>query len=159
MHYKEKYNFVPLWVYMKLFSFGLVKDIYNVLKDEEKEEIKNKIVNDKTISIKNFYTMMNLLVDTRNDCGHDEIVFNHIHKRIRIGITRFHEPFNNSYLGKSDTLAKLISIKYFLTKEKFNELIDKITILISDFVKDSSICWEELLNEMHLPNNYEELKW
>lgn len=159
LHYKEEYSFVPLWVYMKLFSFGLVKDIYNILKDEEKEEIKNKIATDKTVSIKHFYTMMNLLVDTRNDCGHDEIVFNHIHKRIRIGKTKFHEPFNSDYLGKSDTLAKLISIKYFLTREKFNELIDKITKLINGFVKVSNIKIEELLSEMHLPNNYEELKW
>lgn len=126
---------------------------------KEKEEIKNKIATDKTVSIKHFYTMMNLLVDTRNDCGHDEIVFNHIHKRIRIGKTKFHEPFNSDYLGKSDTLAKLISIKYFLTREKFNELIDKITKLINDFVKVSNIKMEELLSEMHLPNNYEELKW
>lgn len=159
LHYEQEYGFVPLWVYMKLFTFGLVKEIYNILKDDDKQIIKDNISNDKSISIKNLFTMIHLLVDTRNDCGHDEIVYNHIHRRIKISRTIYHKPFNNPYQGKGDMLAKLISIKYFLSKDKYNEFIDKFTNLIDEFIKTSNISKDDLLREMHLSNNYEDLKW
>jgi abortive infection bacteriophage resistance protein len=159
LHYAQEYGFVPLWVYMKLFSFGLVKEMYNILKDEDKRTIKNNISNDANISIKNIFTMIHLLVDTRNDCGHDEIVFNHIHRRLKISKTDYHKLFDNPYQGKGDMLAKLISIKCFLSKEKFNSFMDKFILLINDFIKDGNILRDELLAEMHLPNNYESLKW
>ena len=159
LHYEQEHGFVPLWVHMKLFSFGLVKDIYNVLKDEDKEVIKNILATDSSINIRYFYTIINLLVDTRNDCGHDEIVFNHIHRRIRLYRTKYHTPFKNSYQGKGDMLAKLIAIKYFLSREKYNEFIDKFSKLINDFTKNNNITKTDLLNEMKLPVNYENLKW
>ena len=103
--------------------------------------------------------MLHLLVDTRNDCGHDEIVFNHIHRRIKISKTPYHKIFNNPYQGTSDILAKLISIKCFLFKDKYNEFIDKFTKLLDDYINNSTVGKDGLLREMHLPSNYEELKW
>ena len=107
LHYEQKHGFVPLWIYMKVFSFGLVKEIYNILKDEDKLLIKNTVSSDPNISIKSFFTMLHLLVDTRNDCGHDEIVFNHIHRRIKISKTPYHKIFTNPYQGTSDILWRL----------------------------------------------------
>ena len=56
-------------------------------------------------------------------------------------------------------LAKLISIKFFVSQDKYNEFVDKFTKLIDDFIEESNISREELLSEMHLPSNYKDLKW
>lgn len=160
-YYKKTYNFIPLWVVSKVLSFGLLKEIYAIMKDDDKKAINDEISNFDDMRIKSLFNSMQLLVDYRNKTAHDEIVYNSKHRKIILSKLKEHKKFilkNNE--GLNDLLGVLISIKNILPKGKFNLLIKDIDKLIKEFIKDNDIIkLEDLLKEMNLPNNYLDLKW
>lgn len=160
-YYKDNYNFIPLWVMTKLLSFGLIKEIYSVLKDDDKVAIKNEISNFDDVKIKGLFTSMQLLVDMRNKTAHDEIVYNGHHRKIILSKTKEHNKYNLiNNEGLNDLLGVLISMKNIQVKENFNKLIDDINDLINNYIKNNNIVLKkELLKEMSLPNNFLDLKW
>lgn len=55
--------------------------------------------------------------------------------------------------------AILISIKFFSSKDKFNNLIDNLSNLINKYDEEiGSLNRNQLLSIMHLPENFEKLK-
>lgn len=160
-YYKDNYNFIPLWVMTKVLSFGLIKELYSILKDDDKIAIKDEISNFDDVKIKGLFTSMQLLVDMRNKTAHDEIVYSGRHRKIILSKIKEHKKYdliNNE--GLNDLLGVLISIKNIQVKEKFNKLIDDINELIDSYIKNNNIISkEELLKEMSLPNNFLDLKW
>ena len=160
-YYKDTYNFIPLWVMTKVLSFGLIKELYSILKDDDKVAIKNEISNFDDVKIKGLFTSMQLLVDMRNKTTHDEIVYSGSHRKIILSKTKEHKKYNLvNNEGLNDLLGVLISMKNIQVKENFNKLIDGINDLIDDYVKNNNIISEEeLLKEMSLPSNFSDLKW
>jgi len=160
-YYKDTYNFIPLWVMTKVLSFGLIKELYSILKDDDKVAIKDEISNFDDVKIKGLFTSMQLLVDMRNKTAHDEIVYSGRHRKIILSKTKEHKKYdlvNNE--GLNDLLGVLISMKNIQVKENFNKLIDDINDLIDGYIKNNNIISkEELLKEMSLPNNFSDLKW
>jgi len=160
-YYKSNYGFIPFWVVSKIMSFGLLRELYSIMKDDDKYAIKNEISKFTDVKIKNIFTFMQLFVDMRNRTAHDEIVFNEKHKRILLPKLKEHDKFkltNNN--GLNDLLGLLIIMKNILNKDKYNIMINKIDELINNYCKENSIITKDvLLNEMHLPINYMDLKW
>lgn len=160
-YYKDTYNFIPLWVMTKVLSFGLIKELYSILKDDDKVAIKDEISNFDDVKIKGLFTSMQLLVDMRNKTAHDEIVYSGRHRKIILSKTKEHKKYdlvNNE--GLNDLLGVLISMKNIQVKENFNKLIDDINDLIDSYIKNNNIISkEELLKEMSLPSNFSDLKW
>ena len=160
-YYKDTYNFIPLWVITKVLSFGLIKELYSILKDDDKVAIKNEISNFDDIKIKGLFTSMQLIVDMRNKTAHDEIVYSGRHRKIISSKTKEHNKYNLvNNDGLNDLLGVLISMKNIQVKEKFNKLIDDISDLIDSYIKNNNVVSkEELLKEMSLPDNFYALKW
>lgn len=160
-YYKDTYNFIPLWVMTKVLSFGLIKELYSILKDDDKVAIKDEISNFDDVKIKGLFTSMQLLVDMRNKTAHDEIVYSGHHRKIILSKTKEHKKYNLvNNKGLNDLLGVLISMKNIQVKKSFNKLIDDINDLIDDYVKNNNIISkEELLKEMSLPSNFYDLKW
>lgn len=160
-YYKNTYNFIPFWVITKVLSFGLIKELYSILKDTDKIAIKNEISNFDDIKIKGLSTSMQLLVDMRNKTAHDDIVYNVHHRKIILPKLEEHNKYNlTNNQGLNDLLGVLISIKNIQVKEKFNKLIDDINDLIDCYIKNNNVVSkEELLKEMHLPSDFFNLKW
>lgn len=160
-YYKDNYNFIPLWVMTKVLSFGLIKELYSILKDDDKVAIKDEISNFDGVKIKGLFTSMQLLVDMRNKTAHNEIVYSGHHRKIILSKTKEHNKYdlvNNE--GLNDLLGVLISMKNIQVKENFNKLIDDINDLIDSYIKNNNIISKkELLKEMSLPNNFSDLKW
>ncbi len=109
--------------------------------------------------------MISLLVDVRNMCAHDEILINFEHKRIDIfmpELNYFNLKVNkkgNIIQGRKDLFTVLISIKYLTNKTTYNRFMQNLEIRISKFLsKTGCISKEQLLDYMHLPINYYELK-
>lgn len=146
---------------MKVLSFGLIKELYSILKDEDKIVIKDEISNFHDIKIKGLFTSMQLLVDLRNKTAHDEIVYNVRHKRIILSKVEEHNKYKlDNKEGLNDLLGVLISIKNIQVKESFNKLIDDINDLVDNYIKKNNIISkEELLKEMSLPSDFWNLKW
>lgn len=165
MFYKNNHKFVPLWVYMKVLSFGTVRDMFYVSKTNDKDYMKNKLT-DENISSSEIANILRLLVRVRNICCHDDILISFVDDKLGIKDTKYHKKFNllkntkgNIIQGKKDLFGILISIKLLLDKEKFDILINNLSLLITQYDKQiGSLNRKQLLAIMHLPNNFEKLK-
>jgi len=166
-YYKNKYNYIPLWVLTKALTMGAIRDLYNIMKPDDQDRIA-QIILERDIKKRRVATLKNIiaiLVDVRNMCAHDEMLINFEHKRIDIQLPELKNfdlktnSKGNIIQGRKDLFAVLISIKYLTNRTTYNLFIQNIESKISKFVsKTNCVSYDELLDYMHLPNNYYELK-
>ena len=156
-HYITKYHYVPLWILVKVLSFGLINELYGILKEEDKNEIAS-IYN---ISSDDFKIYLQLLSNYRNLCAHEDIVFEHRTQNY-INDTIYHSKLNlrqnefGEYIqGKKDLFAVIIMLKRLLQKDRFAECMLEIDTILNRFDNNvETIKNDKLLNKMGFPKNY-----
>lgn len=159
LHYIKNYGYVPMWVLVKVLSFGIVCELYSVLKKEDQIEIAS-VFNVSTEYLEDF---LPILANFRNLCAHEDIMFDHKTEKV-IPDTEYHEKLNifkmdDEYIyGKNDIFAVIIMLKYLLRKEDFRIMLKEI-----DYEKElldsriDSIPIEKILDRMGIPKNYLDL--
>lgn len=159
MHYMNNYGYIPLWVLVKLLSFGVICELYFILKPDDQVAIAD-MFNVDTDYLENF---LPILSNYRNLCAHEDIVYEHRTEK-SIYNTPYHEELgiprmDDEYIyGKNDTFAVLIIMKYLLRKDDFRGLLKEIEYEIErlDGIIDS-IPIEKILDRMGFPANYMDL--
>ena len=159
LHYIKNYGYVPMWVLVKVLSFGIVCELYSILKPEDQVNIAD-IFNVTTEHLESF---LPILSNYRNLCAHEDIVYEH---RTEKGIidTIYHEELNipkmdDEYIyGKNDIFAVLIMFKFLLREDDFRLMMKEIENEIEklDGIVNS-IPIEKILDRMGIPNNYMDL--
>ncbi len=159
MHYISKYGYIPLWILVKVLSFGLINELYGILKEEDKREIAD-IYNLDPETLKIYLSM---LANYRNLCAHEDIVYEH-KTQVAIPDTKYHELLNIPIIeeeykyGKRDIFAIVIIFKIMLSKSKFDDFMDEVNGVIEVFNKNVGIINKDMLLErMGFPSNYEEI--
>ena len=159
MHYVNSYGYIPLWVLVKVLSFGIVCELYTILKKEDKLEIAD-IFGTTPGELEDFLI---ILSNYRNLCAHEDIVFEHKTER-RIPDTVFHEKLNidkmdGEYIyGKNDLFAVIIIMKELLTNDAFRLMLKEVEYEIEKLDgRIDSIPIEKILDRMGFPTNYIEL--
>lgn len=159
LHYSNNYGYIPMWVLVKVLSFGIVCELYQVLKTEDKVEIAS-VFNVSTEYLEDF---LPILANYRNLCAHEDIMFDHRTERV-IPDTEYHRSLNifkmdGEYIyGKNDIFAVIIILKYLLRKDDFRLMLKEI-----DYEKElldsriDSIPIEKILDRMGIPENYLDL--
>ena len=160
-HYISNYGYIPMWVGVKVLSFGIISEMFSILKQEDKKKI-TEIYN---IEIDDFEIYLPILANYRNLCAHEDILFNHYTQRM-IPDSKYHNLLNidktdGEYIyGKNDIFALIIILKYLLTKDDFkmmmNEIIYEIDILNS---RIKSIEISKILDVMGFPKNFKEIMY
>lgn len=157
LHYINNYGYIPLWVLVKVLSFGLINELYGILKSEDQSEIAN-IYN---LNIEDMQIYLALLANYRNLCAHEDIVYNHKTQRYLNG-TVYHEKLgikSNEYAeyekGRNDIFALVVILKQLLDNDKFARMMNEINNKLQDFNwQVKSIENEKLLDYMGFPYNY-----
>lgn len=159
MHYISNYGYIPLWVLVKVLSFGIVCELYSILKPEDQISVAD-IFEVNTDYMESF---LPILSNYRNLCAHEDIVYEH---RTEKGIinTPYHErlgipKMDDEYIyGKNDIFAVLIILKYLLREDDFRMMMKEIEYEIEklDGIVNS-IPIEKILDRMGIPNNYMDL--
>lgn len=159
LHYLQKYGYVPLWIAVKVLSFGIVSELYQILKPEDQVSIAKDFHVDK----EQLLVYFPILANFRNLCAHEDILFDHKAQR-DIEDTKYHElleipKVNDEYIyGKRDLFAVVIILKQLLRKEDFflfmSEFEYEIQIL-ADRLKVISV--DKVLDRMGFPINYGEM--
>lgn len=157
LHYINNYGYIPLWVLVKLLSFGLTNELYGILKPEDKKEIADIY----KIDVDDMEVYLSLLANYRNLCAHEDIVFDHRTQKY-INKTRYHDElyiekdeFGEYKKGKNDIFALIIILKQMLTKDEFMHLMDEINLKVQDLVwQIKSIKIDKIYNTMGFPENY-----
>ncbi len=159
LHYMSKYGYVPLWILVKVLSFGLINELYGILKEEDKKEIAD-IYNLDPETLKVY---LSLLANYRNLCAHEDIVYEH-RTQVSIPDTKYHSDLkipkvDNEYIyGKNDIFAIVIIFKVMLSNTKFSDFMGEVNRAIKVFDKNIGIIENNvLLERMGFPSNYEEI--
>ena len=159
-HYVNNYGYIPLWVLVKVLSFGIVGELYSILKKEDQMSIAD-IYGLDVDTLANYLT---ILSNYRNLCAHEDIVFcnktqreledNVYHKLLNIPI------MDDEYIyGKNDLFALIIVLKRMLKDEEFSNFIEEIKHNIENLeVNLHSIKIDKVLDGMGFPKNYYDLK-
>ena len=127
MHYISNYGYIPLWVLVKVLSFGIVCELYSILKPEDQISVAD-IFEVNTDYMESF---LPILSNYRNLCAHEDIVYEHITEKGIIN-TPYHErlgipKMDDEYIyGKNDIFAVLIILKYLLREDDFRMMMKEI---------------------------------
>ena len=159
LHYLSNYGYVPLWILVKLLSFGMIDELYSILKIEDKLSIAQYY----NLDVETLETYIALLSNYRNLCAHEDIVYEHRTQR-HIPDTRYHfslsiPTMNDEYIyGKNDIFAVVIMLKTMLNENDFIDFINEISYDLSILDgKVDSIAQEKILDKMGFPKNWEEI--
>ena len=158
-HYLNTYKYIPLWVLIRILSFGKVSKFYSFMKQKEQNNISRKFnIQNETLKV----YLMNL-GNVRNICAHDEKLYDVILKN-RINITNYHRKLglvrknNKSAVATRDLFSIVIILKSLLEKEDFDkfysEVIENIKILEKRL---TTISISKVLYKMGFPKNYKKL--
>lgn len=159
MHYASNYGYIPLWILVKVLSFGIVSEMYSILKLEDQKDI-CKIYN---IDVDSFTTYLPILANYRNLCAHEDILFENKTQKA-INDTIYHKLLkikkeNDEYVyGKTDLFALLIVIKQMIQKDEYKNMTIEIENAIQTLNYNlRTIKIEKVLDRMGFPLNWKDL--
>lgn len=159
LHYVSNYGYIPLWILVKVLSFGIVSEMYSVLKVEDQKEIAGIY----GIDYQNLLVYLPILSNYRNLCAHEDILYENKTKK-EIDDTIFHKLLNiekvdNVYkYGKNDIFALVIIMKELLQKEEFKSMMFEIENAISTLDYNlKTISIEVILDRMGFPPNWKQI--
>lgn len=159
LHYLSNYGYIPLWILVKVLSFGIVSELYTILKEEDQLAISSFYgIDPPTLSI-----YLSVLSNYRNLCAHEDILYDHITQR-NIPDNKYHfqldiKKSDDEYIyGKNDLYSVVIILKIMLTDKEFHNLINEISYEI-DFLegKIKVLKSEQLLNKIGFPKNWRDI--
>ena len=156
MHYLKNYGFIPLWILVKVLSFGMVCELFSILKEEDKIEIASVF----QVTPEDLESFLPILSNYRNLCAHEDIVFDHKTER-SIPDTEYHKKLNifkmdDEYIyGKNDLFAVIIIFKIMLEDDEFRLMIKEFEYEFEKLDgRVDSIPVEKILDTMGIPKNY-----
>lgn len=159
LHYLSNYGYVPLWILVKLLSFGMINELYSILKPDDKLAIAEYY----NLDVETLGIYITLLSNYRNLCAHEDIVYDHRTQK-EIPDTRYHRELNipmmnDEYVyGKNDIYAVVIMLKQMLTESDFTDFINEVSYDLSLLDGRVSVIPQvKILDRMGFPANWEEI--
>lgn len=158
-HYVSHYGYIPLWILVKVLSFGVVSEMVSILKPEDQKDISNIY----GIETDDFISYLPILANYRNLCAHEDILYENRTQK-EISDTIYHKILNipraeEGYIyGKNDLFALIIIMKQMLLKEEFKNMTFELDNIVQTLNYNlTSIKIDKVLNQMGFPLNWEEL--
>ena len=159
LHYLTNYGYVPMWILVKVLSFGIISELYMILKYEDKKEIANYYkMSEEELSI-----FLPIMSNFRNLCAHEDMLYNYKTQR-SIPNNKYHEMLNipkaeEEYIyGKNDLFSLILMFKYMLRDDDFKLLIYEVGYELDMLAgKIKVIDIDKILDEIGFPNNWREI--
>jgi len=158
-HYQSNYGYIPLWVVVKVLSFGIVGELYTILKNQDQESIA-EIFN---IDIESLLIYLPIIANYRNLCAHEDMCYDHRTQK-EIPLTKYHELLNipktnGEYIyGINDLFALILILKRLLRDDDFHIMLNEISYEI-DYLTGRlhTINIDKILDKMGFPKNYKDI--
>ena len=159
LHYLNNYGYIPMWIMVKVLSFGIISELYDILKPEDQLRIADIY----GLKIETLEIYLGLLANFRNLCAHEDILYDHKTQRaipndkIHAILNIEQDDFGYIY-GKDDLFALIIIMKYMLTEDEFKDLINEISYEIDILDgKVDVIPLKYILNRIGFPDNWKDI--
>ena len=160
LHYLSHYGYVPMWILVKVLSFGIIAELFSILKYEDQKSIADIYKMD----VQDLSTYLYLLASFRNLCAHEDILYNHRTQKV-IPDSKYHSILNidkieNEYAyGKNDLFAVVIMMKQLLSDSEFSEFIKEIGYEIDILDgKVNVVPLNVILHKIGFPDNWRDIK-
>ena len=128
LHYLTNYGYVPMWILVKVLSFGIISELYMILKPEDQKEIAKYYNMDK----EDMCIFLPIMSNYRNLCAHEDIIYNYRTQR-SIPNNKYHQMLriekseDDDYIyGKNDLFSLILMFKYTLREDDFRKLVNEI---------------------------------
>ena len=158
-HYMINYGYIPLWVVVKVLSFGIVGELYTILQYQDQKEIADIF----GIDIYSLVSYLPILANYRNLCAHEDICYNNRFQK-EIEDTKYHKLLyipmaDGEYIyGKNDLFALIIILKCILKEDDFSLMMNEMSYEIDRLAGIAKVIKiEKVLHAMGFPNNYKEI--
>lgn len=158
-HYIANYGYVPMWILVKVLSFGLISEFYGILKTEDQLKIAELY----NLDIETLSCYLTILANYRNICAHEEVLYDHRTQR-EIPDCKYHrelaiDVIDDEYVyGKNDIYAVVIIMKQLLLEDEFKELVNEISYEIDVLNgKVVSVPTNDILNRCGFPDNWKDI--
>ena len=159
LHYVSNYGYIPLWILVKVLSFGIVSELYQVLKKEDKKEIANIYeVSPDTLTV-----YLPILANYRNLCAHEDILYENktqksIDDTVYHQLLRIKKVDDEFVQGKNDVFALMIIMKQLLLTEDFKNMVVELDNIVQTLNYNlNTIDISLVLNRMGFPINWKDL--
>lgn len=159
LHYVNNYGYIPLWILVKVLSFGIVSEMYSILKPEDQKDI-GEIYN---IDPETFMIYLPILANYRNLCAHEDILYENKTQKA-IDDTVYHqllkiEKIDDEYIyGKNDLFALIIIMKQMLLSEDFKNMTIELDNVIETLNYNlHTITIDKVLKRMGFPLNWKNI--
>ena len=159
LHYVSNYGYIPLWILVKVLSFGIVSEMYSILKVEDQKDIA-KIYE---IDYETLMVYLPILANYRNLCAHEDILYENKTQKA-IDDTVYHQLLKipkeeNEYIqGKNDLFALIIILKQLLQPEEFKNMMIEFDNVVNTLNYDlHTIKIDDVLDKMGFPINWKDL--
>ena len=158
-HYATNYGYIPLWILVKVLSFGIVSEMISILKPEDQHDISDIY----GIDTNEFIDYLPLLANYRNLCAHEDILYENKTQKV-IDDTIYHKLLNIPHdeegykCGKNDLFALIIIMKQMLSHNEFKNMILELEHVVQTLNYNlTTIKIDKVLNRMGFPLNWAEL--
>ncbi len=159
MHYITNYGYIPLWILVKVLSFGIISELYNILDVSDQEDIANHY----NLDIETLSIYLSILSNYRNLCAHEDILYDHRTQRV-IPDTIYHEKLSidmtdDEYMyGKNDLFSVVIIAKQMLSDSEFREFVSELGYEIDLLEGRTNILpINNFLNKIGFPDNWRQI--
>ena len=151
---------IPIWALVSFFEIGKIRKFYINCKDGLKKTIASKY----NLNVSQLTSMIAIINMFRNVCAHDnrlycyklnddnkQIADTEIHSNMKIDTIS--TPTGDYYtLGKRDLFAIVISLRYLLSNELFNEFYNELIKIVNVLKsKLNTISIDKVLKKMGFP--------
>ena len=159
-HYMNNYGYIPLWVVVKVLSFGIVGETYTILQKNDQREIADLF----NIDVESLESYLPILANYRNLCAHEDICYLN-RSQVSIDDTVYHNlldipKMDGEYIyGKNDLFSLIIILKRILKRQNFTMLLHEINYeidILNGRLKTISI--GKVLDMMGFPVNYKDIE-
>lgn len=129
IHYLDDYNYIPLWVLVRILSFGKISKFYSLMQEKEQNTISRKY----NLRMQDFKIILHNLTIIRNICAHDEKLYD-IRLKNRISSNAYHSKLKiekvegNFLCATRDLFSVIIILKLLLSKDDFISFYKQIII-------------------------------
>ncbi len=159
MHYITNYGYIPLWILVKVLSFGIVAELYDILDESDQMDIANLY----NLDPETLVIYLSILSNYRNLCAHEDILYDHRTQKV-IPDTRYHYLLNidmtdDEYnYGKNDLFSVVIIMKQALTEQEFRDFINEVGYEIDILEGKTNILpINNFLNKIGFPDNWRDI--
>ena len=158
-HYMSNYGYIPLWILVKVLSFGIIGELFSILKYEDQ----NKICELYQLDIATMTIYLPILSNYRNLCAHEDILYENRTQK-EIPNTIYHQLLDIPQTdgeyesGKQDLFALLIIMKQMLSQEEFKNMILELEMQMNNLDYNlHTISLQKIMKRMGFPDNWKQL--